>query len=206
MLNEYTGYLFGVLSAFITLPIYIYKTKNQDYIIGRCVLVLLLIFYGTLYITDILFPLPIQSSVIQSGFHEKENYIIPFSELRRLYEYNVTIGKMSLEIFVKEYLIAVWNMCSKIIPIGLFVKLIFRYKFKRYILFSVFWVFFFEMVKLLCNLITTVNYISFVAEHLLYSFISLLLGFCLYYPIFWIATKLRNSSNIMSGIYQLLKQ
>lgn len=167
MLNEYTGYLFGVLSAFITLPIYIYKTKNQDYIIGRCVLVLLLIFYGTLYITDILFPLPIQSSVIQSGFHEKENYIIPFSELRRLYEYNVTIGKMSLEIFVKEYLIAVWNMCSKIIPIGLFVKLIFRYKFKRYILFSVFWVFFFEMVKLLCNLITTVNYISFVAEHLL---------------------------------------
>lgn len=206
MLNEYTGYLIGILSALIILPIYYIKTKKRNYAIGRCFLMVLLIVFSTIYITNIIFPLPIQPSVIQSGFHEKENFYIPFSELSNFYENYVLTGEMTVKVFVGEYMAAVWRLCSQIIPIGLLVKLIFKYNFKQYILFSIFAIGSFELIKLCCNLITTVNYISFVTEHLLYAFLSLLLGFCLYYPIIWIAKKLRNSSNIMSAIYQLLKQ
>lgn len=205
MLNEYTGYLLGLLSALIILPIYYFKTKNRTHTMGRCFMMALLILYSTIYITNIIFPMPIQPSVIQSGFHEKDNFLIPFSELSKFYDNYVLSGEMTAKTFVKEYLLAVWRLCLQIIPIGLFVKIIFKYKLKQYLLFEIITIVAFELLKMCCNFITTVNYISFVTEHLLYSFISFLLGFYLYYVILWIAKKIQHSSNIMAAFYQLLK-
>ncbi len=206
MLNEYTGYLIGVLATVIILPMYIKKTKAKEYIWGRSIFVLLLIIFSTIHIASVIFPMPIQQSVIQSGFREKENYIMPFSELITLYEYNVIKGEITAETFIREYLISIWDLSLKIMPIGLFTEIIFKLNFKKYIQFSLVSLFAFELVKLFCNIITTVNYISFVTEHLLYAFLSLLLGFLVYLLILKVAKKLRNKSNIMLGIYHMLKQ
>lgn len=204
MLNEYNGYFLGILSALIAVPLYYKRTKARPLPVGRCLLLLMLIFFITKHVTYIIFPLPVQRSVVQSGIHETENFIIPFSQLKRFYENSVLTSEMSFGIFTKEYLIAVWIFCAKIIPIGLFAKLFLRYNLKHFVIFSLGCILIFELLKILCNLITTVNYISLVSEHILYSFLSMLLGFILYYPILWISRSLRKKSDIMDMIYHLL--
>ena len=206
MLNEYNGYFLGILFALIAIPKYYKRTKALPFPVSRCFSLLMLIYFSTMYITFIIFPLPVQPSVIRSGIHEKENFILPFSQLERLYQNSVLTGEMSLETFVKEYLVAVWLFCIKIIPIGLFTKLLYRYNLKQFIVFSLRAILIFELLKVFCNLITTVNYIPLVSEHMLYSFASLLFGFSIYYQIFWISKFLRNKSEIMRVIYQLLEQ
>lgn len=204
MLNEYNGYFLGILSALIAVPKYYKRTKTLPLPVCRCLLLLMLIFFCTKYVTYIIFPLPVQRSVVQSGIHETENFLFPFSQLKRFYENSVLTGEMDMDTFVKEYLMAVWFFCTKIIPIGLFAKLFLRYNLKRFILFSLVFILMFELLKTLCNFITTVNYIPIVFEHMLYSFLSLLLGFGLYYPLLWISRSLRKKSDIMDVLYHLL--
>ena len=148
--------------------------------------------------------MPVQPSVIQSGIHEKKNYLIPFSELMRMYESNVPAGNMTMGTFIKAYCGAVWSYCIKIIPIGLLVKSVIKFNARKYLNFSAVSVMGLELLKIACNLITTVNYISLVSEHILYSFASLWIGFFLYYPIIWFVKSLRGKSNIMSVVYDQL--
>ena len=206
MLNEYNGYFLGILAALIAVPRYYKRNKSLPLVMGRCLYLLMLIYFATKYATCIIFPLPIQQSVIQSGIHEKENFLFPFSQLIRFYQNSVLIGEISIETFVKEYLVAVWNFCAKIIPIGLFAKLFFRYELKQFVSFSIRAILIFELLKFLCNLCSTVNYITLVSEHILYSFLSMLFGFFLYYPILWISKSLQKKSDIMNAIYRLLSQ
>ncbi len=205
MLNEYNGYFLGIVTALISVTKYYKNNRAQSGVIGRCCLVLMLIYFATMYLTYIVFPMPVQPSVIRSGFHEKENYWIPFSELMKLFDANVTSGELTLKEFTREYLAAVLALCLKIIPIGLFTKLVFRINFKRFLVFSLCAALGVELLKWACNLITTVNYISLVTEHMLYTLLGLLIGFYLYYPSLWLAKTLRDKSVIMSSIYELLK-
>ena len=206
MLNEYNGYFLGTLAALIAVPRYYSRNKKLPLVKGRCFCLQMLIYFSTKFATYIIFPLPVQHSVIQSGIHEKENFLFPFSQLIRFYQSSVLIGEISVGTFVKEYLIAVWIFCAKIIPIGLFSKLFFRYDLKQFTFFSIKTILIFELLKVLCNLCSTVNYITLVSEHMLYSFLSMLLGFYLYYPILWVSNTLRKKSDIMHAIYLLLSQ
>lgn len=204
MLNELNGYFLGVVTAIVVGIRFFKRNGFRNGMTVRFCFVLILIYYCTVYLSNTIFPMPVQSSVIQSGIHEKKNYLIPFSEFMRMYESNVPAGNMTMETFIKAYCGAVWAYCAKIIPIGLLVKLVVKCSAKKYLTFSALSVVGLELVKITCNLITTVNYISLVSEHILYSFASLWIGFFLYYPVIWFVKSLRGKSNIMSVVYDQL--
>lgn len=205
MLNELNGYFLGFVVALI---VGIKSFKRNGFTCGtitRFLIILLLIYYCTVFLSNIIFPMPVQPSVIRSGIHEKINYLMPFSELIHMYEMNVTNGNMTNYTFAKEYAVAVWNFCVKIIPIGLLAKSVYKFGAKAFLFFSALSVIGLEFIKIVCNLVTTVNYISIISEHILYSFFSLWLGFILYHPFLWIIKCFRSKSNIMLTIYEQLQ-
>lgn len=205
MLNENTGYLLGAVAIIIVLPIYCIKTRKQNCIIGRCILLFLLITSITLYITRILFPIPIMKVVIDSGLHEKSNYLVPFSHISTIYKDMVLLGDVPLRKFVLFYSNTVLAIVFRVFPIGLLVKVLFKWKFKTYLLFSFSMILVTEAMKILCNWITTVNYISIIFENWIYVLTSLLLSYLVYLLMLTLCKGLHRRSNILNYLYLLIK-
>lgn len=204
MLNEYNGYAIGIIAALASVIVYFKRHRKQNGMIGKCLLIILLVYYSTMYLTFVFFPMPVQLSVVESGFHETQNYLKPFSLFTYLYEIYVVNNGMRVGEFIGRYFAQVWALCTQIIPIGLLSRLLFKFNIKKFLIFSIGAVMGVELLKVICNLVTTVNYISLVFENMIYSIISLFFGYFLYYPVFWTAKFLRDKSNIMSEIYELI--
>lgn len=206
MLNEYTGYILGVLVTLFIVARYYIKHKGKKGMVGNCCALLIMMFFATRYVTFLIFPMPVQRSVIQSGFHIQDNFLLPFSNLVYLHAENVIYGNLTMTEFTTKYIASVFNFCIQIIPIGFWVQVVYKLNLKPFLVFSLCFTVGCEALKVLCNLITTINYISLITELLLYAFISLLLGFFLCHLCLWIAKHLSHKSDIMAVTYNFLKK
>ncbi len=206
MLNEYTGYILGVLVSIIIIAKYYISHKGQKGIVVKCCALLVMMFFATKHVTSLIFPMPVQRTVIQSGFHIRDNFLLPFSNLKYLYTENVTYGNLTTTEFTTKYIASVFNFCIQIIPIGFWVQVVYKLNLKQFLVFSLCFTVGCEALKVVCNLITTINYISLITELLFYAFISLLLGFFLYRLCLWITKHLSKQSDIMAVTHKFLTE
>lgn len=206
MLNIYAGYSLSAIFAIIISVYYIRYiriNKLNNKILRYVLLIILLYFIGVLF-AKTYFPMPVYPSVIESGFHEVNNYPNPFYRVIDSYNKYVVNGNLSFSIFIKDNISFILFSIFKFISIGFFVKSFFQPRFRRFSVMSLMGALIFELSKYVVNVLVGTNYIAFLSENIVYHFVGMLIGYKIYKITINFCNRLSQDSDILNFIETFL--